>query len=231
MKTSQTPNIFDLMRETDVTTLSRIERIINTLYNRPNKLSFIRSNLPIIIKEYMSLSKDRSSRSYKYNICPFCTSTRGCLDEKHGNSFTCIFTDDRKYRICFRKSQYFTYIKIHMDINYNLKNNKFKIISIVPILNKDDMLDVEIKHNFPTITNKKVVTSNSIKMSDASKDESITMTDNSEKQMKLTKRLQELKLILEEKEKYHLSLLNRMHKYDIEKINISDKLKYKIDFI
>tara|TARA_B110000858_G_C17794097_1_gene471457 strand:+ start:1223 stop:1579 length:357 start_codon:yes stop_codon:yes gene_type:complete len=118
-----------------------------------------------------------------------------------------------------------------MDINYNLKNNKFKIISIVPILNKDDMLDVEIKHNFPTITNKKVVTSNSIKMSDASKDESITMTDNSEKQMKLTKRLQELKLILEEKEKYHLSLLNRMHKYDIEKINISDKLKYKIDFI
>ena len=37
-----------------------------------------------------------------------------------------------------------------MDINYQLNNNKFKIISIVPILNKRDMLDTEVKHNFPT---------------------------------------------------------------------------------
>ena len=231
MKTSQIPNVFKIMRVIDVNTLSRLERTINTLYNRPNKLSFIRGNLPIIIREYMALSNDRSSRSYRFNICPFCSSKRGCEDEKKGNSFTCIFTDDRKYRICFRKSGYFTYIKIHMDINYNLKNNKFKIISIVPILNKRDMLDVETKYNFPSLTNKKVVTTDSIKMSVAAKDENITMNDDSEKQMKLTKRLQELKSLLEEKEKYHLSLLNRMHKYDIEEINTSDEMKYKIDFI
>ena len=38
-------------------------------------------------------------------------------------------------------------------------------------------------------------------MSDASKDNSITMNDDSEKQLKLKKRLQELKVILEEKRK------------------------------
>jgi len=231
MKTSQTPNLFDLMRVTNVTTLSRLDRTIHTLYNNPNKLSFIRGNLPIITKYYMSLSGEKSSKSYRFNICPFCTSKRGCLDEQKSNSFTCIFTDDRKYRICFRKTRFYTYLKIHMDINYTLVKNKFKITSIEPILNKRDMLDVEVKHNFPSITDKKKHNTKSIKMSDASKDNSITMNDDYEKQLKLKKRLQELKVILEEKEKYHLSLLTKIHTYDLEEINSSDRMKYKIDFI
>tara|TARA_B110000967_G_C18723016_1_gene478630 strand:+ start:59 stop:340 length:282 start_codon:yes stop_codon:yes gene_type:complete len=51
------------------------------------------------------------------------------------------------------------------------------------------------------------------------------------KQSKLLKRLKELKSILEEKKKYHVSLQQKLSQYDLQKIEASDQIKYKIDFI
>ena len=68
-------------------------------------------------------------------------------------------------------------------------------------------------------------------MSEASKKDKIHKNENSEKLLKLQKRLLELKEILEEKERYHLQLLCEATNYDVQEINPSDELKYKIDFI
>lgn len=231
MKTSNLPNLFKLICNNDDTNLSKLEKTITKLYNKPDKLVFIKSNIPTIIKKYKEESTDKVKKVIKVNICPFCTSERGCMDHNKGNSFKCMFSDDNKYRICYRITKYYIYLKIHLDIEYELINKKFKIISIIPILNKEDMLDTTVKHNFPFLTDKKVEINNTIKMSEASKEDKKHKNENSEKLMKLQKRLLELKEILEEKERYHLQLLCEATNYDVKEINPSDELKYKIDFI
>ena len=222
-----TPNIFDISQCYNNHHLSKLEKVFNKLCNDPTNLSAIRTNLSEIKRCYQQHITIKHKGSYKFKICTFCKNK--CINDKKKKSFTCIFESGDKYRICYHKGTYHVVFFIHMDILYQLTNNKFKINKIIPILSAEDGLSV--KSNFPSISTQPIKPVNSIKMSDATKDEISVITENTEELMKLRTRLLELICILEEKHLEHLELLELTKSFDLEKIAESDLKQYKIEFI
>ena len=50
MKTSNLPNLFKLICNNDDTNLSKLEKTITKIYNKPDKLVFIKSNILQLLK-------------------------------------------------------------------------------------------------------------------------------------------------------------------------------------